>query len=319
MNKLRTTTLSCLLVLGLAFPAFAQEGGEGGEAKPEEGQPADPGATPETPATPAEQTATDDALKRKESDLAPTTPVLTTGPMKKGDAMKTWKDIVVIPRKPILKSGRVELSPYFATTINDSLIQHYAIGGEVSYFITDILSVGLQGQYYFKDVLDTEFWTRYQFGRISSLNKYIYTVAANFSYMPFYGKFALFNKHILHWEVYIAAGLGMTGTEVIPRNYDFKPFKNMTQMTFKIPGIGARLLITRWLAAHVSFTHWLILDKLEPMDRDTFNPETKKQMTPDEEAGYAKGKADSRAICNMMFQMGVSFFLPADFKYTTFR
>src|SRR5436190_5744582 len=40
----------------------------------------------------------------------------------------TWQDIVVIPRKRFLKGGRLELSPFVGTSINDILIQHYVFG-----------------------------------------------------------------------------------------------------------------------------------------------------------------------------------------------
>ena len=299
------------LVLGQS-ELRAQEGAEeepgaepGAEAMEEgaEGAEGTEGLEPDLPTEPA---PSDEALETKASDVAPTTPLLTTGPTKT-KSQDSWKDIVVIPRKTFLKRGRVELKPIFSMTINDNLIQHYAVGGEVNYFLTDILSIGVSGLYYFKNVLDSEFATRYHLGRVPSLNKYIYSAGAHFSYVPVYGKFAIFNNQIIHFEGFVSGGFGISGTEVIPRDYRNEPFTNAASLTFLLPELGARFFLTKWMAVNFSYRNHLVLDKFESSPRD------------DREAAVAKEKADSRLIANMMFNMGVSFFFPMDFKYTTFR
>lgn len=316
MTRTCTAIGSCLLVLALSLPVWAQEGGgeEGKEAAPakDEGGPP-PSQDPPPP--------TDDQLKASPTDTAPTAPVLTTGYV--GDQLRSWKDIVVIPRKPILKSGRVELLPFFGFTINDNLIQHFGLGGEVNYFLTDILSIGVEGVYYFKNVLDSEFWTRYHFGRVPSLNQYKFTAAANFAYVPLYGKFALFNRNILHFEVFVAAGVGVTGTEIIPRDYQYELF-NHYAITIPI-SVGARFLVNKWLAINVRLKNYLMVDKFEPLNRGSWdqtgcgNGYVLKDGGCGTEVEAAKSRAESEFVANVMFTVGVSFFLPPDFKYTTFR
>jgi len=262
------------------------------------------------PGEPAAPPPTDDILTPKKSDVAPTAPVLTTGPTRKDD-QDTWKDIVVIPRKPFIKRGRVELTPTFGVTMNDNMIQHFTLGGEVNYFLTDILSIGVSGMYYFKNVLDQEFYTRYHFHRVPSLNKYKYTTTLNFAYVPIYGKFTVFTQKILHYEVFATAGVGISGTEVIPRDYRYDPFSNNFTLTFPV-GLGGRLFLTRWLAVQVAFRSYIMLDKFEPSQRG-------KKIDPAEELEQAKSDAKIDIVNNMMFNIGFSFFLPTDFKYTTFR
>lgn len=315
MTIRRCTTLLCwVLVVAVALPVsvYAQEeeaeqpgdvadqpGAEPG-GEPAEGMPDQP---PEAPPP------SDDVLAPKASDVAPTTPVLTTGDRSQGKA--TWKDIVVVPRKSFLKRYRVELLPFYAMTMNDNLIQHHAIGGEINFFMTDILSIGVSGMYYFKNVLDQEFYTRYHFHRVPSLNRYIYTATLNFAYVPIYGKFTLFNQHIMHYEVFATAGVGISGTEIIPRDYRYDPFSNMFTLTFPV-GMGGRLFVTDWLAVHVAFRAYVMLDKFEPATRGGGASE-------EEEVEIAKSNAKTDIVNNMMFNVGVSFFLPTSFKYTTFR
>ncbi len=302
MKRHCTTIGSCLLVLTFCLPAFTQEA-EPGEERQEEKAGEAEGAAAESPSAPV---PSDEALKATSSDVAPTTPILTTGP-RGGEERQIWKDIVVLPRKSFLKGGRIELMPYFATTVNDNLIQHFALGGELNYFLTDILSIGISGMYYFKNVLEEEFRTRYHFERVPTLNQYKYTATLNFAYVPLYGKFAIFNNQILHFEVFLTAGVGGTGTEIIPRDYNNEGFTNPFSLTFPV-GAGARLFLTRWLAVQVGFRDYMMLDKFESSPR-----------IAGLSAEKAKEEGETRFVNNILFNMGVGFFFPMDFKYTTFR
>jgi outer membrane beta-barrel protein len=318
MKRTPTAIGSCLLVLMFGFPALAQEG----DAAPEEGARdatpgEEPGATPEGP-PPESPGPTDDILKAAPAAAATGAPAGGAKPEK----LRSWEDVVVLPRKPIMKTGRFEISPFFAATLNDNLIQHFAFGAEFNYFLTDILSVGISGMAYVKNVLDEEFWTRYQFRRVPSLNTYKYTATLNFAYTPIYGKFAVFDKTIFHYEVYATAGVGITGTEIIPRDYHNGVFKNPACLTFPV-GVGARLLLLKWLAVHVAFRDYLLLDKFENSPRLPPTAVVPPNLTTEQatawETDTAKANADTRFLHNMMVNVGVSFFFPLDFKYTTFR
>src|SRR5690606_30252280 len=69
------------------------------------------------------------------------------GVVKAGDIKRTplsWQDILVVVRKPFLKARRTELNPFVGTTMNDNMVRHYAIGGELAYYLTDVLAVGVE-------------------------------------------------------------------------------------------------------------------------------------------------------------------------------
>ena len=47
-----------------------------------------------------------------------------------------------------------------------------------------------------------------QYNRIADARtSYLYGGSLNFGYVPVYGKFAWFNKRIVHWEIWASAGL----------------------------------------------------------------------------------------------------------------
>jgi outer membrane beta-barrel protein len=236
----------------------------------------------------------------------PNAGVVKAGPLKRTPL--SWKDILVVVRKPFLKSRRTELYPFVGTTMNDNMIRHYALGGELAYYLTDVLAVGVEGIYYqdsFREPFDL---VARQARRLPTINRYNFTAGVNFHYVPVYGKFAVLDKHILTWETFFTAGLGVTQSEVIPRDPKFEAFSSL----LITPNIGAsmRFFLFKWLTVNVGIKDYLFIDKYEPVDRSE---------TMNTSAEAAKENADSAFVNNVMFQVGVSFWLPTGFEYTTFR
>jgi outer membrane beta-barrel protein len=296
LSKLRLLSLALLLTV----PSMAAAQGKDVPAPPPEPPPAAPPpvAPPDAPPkTPDEGGPPAEKLKDKQLD-----------PEKRWEeAQKTWRNIVVLPRKSFLKRRRIELMPFVGSTVGDPLIQHTVIGAELNYFLTDILAIGVRGMYYFDNVANDEFWVRYHFRRVPTLNRYRYTITGDFSYVPIYGKFTVFNKQIFQYEIYVSGGVGVTNTEVIPRNFDFEPFSSFS-LTFPV-GIGGRFFFTKWLAAQFSFRNYMLIDTFEKTGRTTANGEDAK----------ANGETETKFVNNLMFTIGISVFYPLDFKYTTFR
>lgn len=325
MTIRRTAFLISFLVLALGLPALAQgqTAGKGGGKKADEvDMPSDDDKIDLPPADADPAKPSDKDLETSDADVAPTTPVLTTG--KRVESRRTWKDIVVIPRKPFIKKGRFDITPTFTVTVNDNIIQHYSLGLEVNYHITDVLSLGIAAQYYFKDILDQEFWTRYHYSRVPAMNKYIYTAALNFTYVPIYGKLAIFNDWILHYEVFASAGVGGSGTEIVPKDYRYKTFTNPFSLTFPV-GMGGRVFVNKFFAIQAGFRDYMMIDKFEgprgncPTKDIPECGSADDAVRADAEVGVAKDNAKTRFINNLQFFLGFSFYVPPSFEYTTFR
>jgi len=156
---------------------------------PPPAEPAEPAPAPESsePVAPAEGAANLEAGVTRQT--APSTPGAA--------AQRSWQDVVVVPRKAFLKDGRLELFPFTGVSLNDVLIRHYSFGGNLNYYLTDVFSIGLEGQYFIKERTDRESIVGLQYNRIATLNRYLYAGALNFGYVPGYGKFTLFNRYII--------------------------------------------------------------------------------------------------------------------------
>jgi outer membrane beta-barrel protein len=254
----------------------------GGEPTPPGGpEPTPPGAEP-TPPGAAAPAAAEQGEKGKLGSIS-------------------WRDIVTVPRRPILKYHRVEFIPTYNVTINNSLYRHHGFGGVINFFLSETLNLGLEGTYYVQQQEQHYFLRGLDDRVLPSVNRYWWSANLNFGYVPFYGKFALFDRWIFQWEGYVQAGLGVIQTEWITRDP-----ANRSATNYDIQwhvDIGMRLFLTKWLAIHAYLKDYMFVDSLEPASR------------ADTGGVGPLPKGDSNFVQNLVFGVGVGMFLPTGFEY----
>ncbi len=222
-----------------------------------------------------------------------------------GDTRVSWQDILVVVRKPFLKLNRLELLPQWGITMNDNIIQHIQFNGQLNYFLTDVLAVGIEGHLFFNRTREPFDLVARQARRLPTVNKYNFGAALNFHYVPVYGKFAVFDEKIVHWEAFFTAGVGFTQSEVLPRDPALQPFKNFL-ITPNV-GVSMRFFLTKFLTVNIGVRDYVFVDRFEAVGRTEVSGDA------------ARDNASSALINNVMFQAGISFWFPTSFRYTTFR
>jgi outer membrane beta-barrel protein len=235
------------------------------------------------------------------------------------DTRVSWQDIVVVKHKPFLKMNRFELAPALARTINDNMIKHTALHAMANYYLTDVLAIGAEvlcidicSGGLDQNPIGADFGETYrlvasQDRRLPTLNKYNFGAALNFHYSPIYAKFAVFNKKIVHLEGFFTAGVGFTQTEVIPRNPADQAWKNDFLITPNV-GFTMRVFLYDWITLSLGVRDYIFIDKYENAGRPVNQP-----------ASEAMDDATTKLINHIMFNVGVSFWLPTSFEYRTFR
>jgi outer membrane beta-barrel protein len=302
-------------ISGWAAAGHARRGGaKAAPAPAPAAAPAPP--EPEEKAAPADKAASDAAPAADEKEAAPSESLDEEGKAAKveeGDAGKpaklstaSWQDIVVVPRKPFLKGGRLELAPFTGISVNDNLVRHYAFGADINYFLSDVFWIGVQGEYFVKALTEREDLIGLQYNRIPTLNRYLYGAAFNLGYVPIYGKFALFNKTIIPWEIYASGGVGWTRSQIIPRNPGDLGWNN--DLIAANVALGTRFFLFDWLTVNFAFRDYIMADKFEPVGRRA-----------DQTVAELKANADSKLVHNVMFYAGVGMYLPAKFQYKSPR
>lgn len=226
--------------------------------------------------------------------------------MDKEAARPIRENIYAVQQIFALRVRRFELNPYWGFTLNDQFVSHPGPGLAINYYITNVLAIGVNGNYYRWFNVDSDFNAQVRRStRVAvPLNEYDWSAALNFTYVPAYGKFAAFSDFIFHYDAYVVGGVGVISTRPIPvidpdnRNFEFEP-----KIAFNA-GIGLRVFINRWFAVTMEMRDYIYNEKLENLSINTMDVADKSSWVDEQ-----------RLTNHVQAQFGVSIFLPFSFEY----
>ncbi|MEX1362475.1 MAG: outer membrane beta-barrel domain-containing protein [Nannocystaceae bacterium] len=228
--------------------------------------------------------------------------------------------ITVVQRQRMLKKKRFELQPQFGITVNDPYVRHYTVGAQFDYWLSNRLALGLVGTALIGAKTPRYDNIRQQEGLLLTANEVVWQANVNLTYNFIYGKIAIFNRALLHWEAGASIGGGVLQTRVIPRYESLhEPFNNFTGGG--VVGFHARTYLPRvnWLAFDLGLRYWLFADRLEPGQRGPDTDIGGRDLRELDGADAAKEAAELGLAHNVTFFIGASFFFPTSFEYTTPR
>ncbi len=117
----------------------------------------------------------------------------------------------VIQPKPVLQQGRFALTPRAGMTINDSMYRNFMIGANANYYLGERFYLGGLFQWY--EFGDTIGGPTQAFDDLNSTTQaaadapYLnWAAGAEIGFAPIYGKFALFNRNIVYYDISLSAG-----------------------------------------------------------------------------------------------------------------
>lgn len=304
MKHTRIALLAAAALWGLPAVGFAQEG--------EEAPVAEDGA--EAVGAEGGEEEFDDAEFEGEEgegvgDICEIDPAACpTLDMAKEAAKPLDETIKAVQQRFIIKKHRFELQPFWGITLNDQFVQHPGPGLAANFYITEVMAVGINGQYF--EPFNSESAFNAQVRRAARvgvpLTEYQWAAAANFSYMPASGKFAGFGNFIFHYDMYVVGGIGALSTRPIAViDPDYRNFSYQPQIAFNV-GAGLKIFFNRWFAAVLEVRDYIFIDQLESLQV---------AATPAERADPDTWLGDTSLTNNVQAQLGVSVFIPFSFKY----
>jgi outer membrane beta-barrel protein len=188
----------------------------------------------------------------------------------------------VVQPQPFTRGGRGSFAPTFGMSLNDPLVQTFTVGGDLSYYFRDWIGITAGFQYAFdakragQNALSGQ-----QIRAEVRPMKWAGTLAVE--WIPIYGKFAFFNRGIVHWDAFLVAGAGVVNqgasSEVVA-----DPAKIRVS---GLVGVGTRLFVTPWMAVIAELRDFIYQESV--------------QTTTGEKGNF---------INNMIFHVGLSFFFP---------
>ena len=233
--------------------------------------------------------------------------------MNKEAARPLKEQIYAVQQIYALRVRRFELNPYWSITLNDQFVSHPAPGLALNYYITNVLAVGINGNYYRPFNADSDFNSQMRrAARVGvPLTEYHWSAALNFTYVPAYGKFAGFGDFIFHYDAYVVGGVGAISTRPIAvidpdnRNFEYEP-----KLAFNA-GIGLRIFFNRWFAAILEVRDYIFNEKLENLRAVTTSCGNRRSTDAEQDLWTD----ETRITNNVQAQLGVSIFMPFSFDY----
>ncbi len=221
---------------------------------------------------------------------------------------ETVEEIYAVQQIYALRINRVELSPNVGFSMNDQYVSHTSVGLGLNYWWTNVLAIGLNFNWYqgLENESDLNFFVRRSFRLAVPITEYQLGANLNFTYVPLYGKFNMFNEYIFQWDAYILGGVGIMRTRPVPvvdpevRQFDFD-----WRVAFNV-ALGFRVFVTRWLAVFAELRDYIYLEQLENLNVSVG------AGRDDPTTWLADGPTLTN---NVTAHLGLTIFLPFDFEY----
>ncbi len=220
------------------------------------------------------------------------------------------EEIYAVQQIYAIRKKRLEVAPSFGFTLNDPYVSHPAFGAGLNYWVTNVLAIGANLNWYsgIENESDLNFHVRRSTRLAIRPTAYQLGASLNFTYVPLYGKFAMFNRYIFQWDAYVVGGVGVMRTRPIPVvDPDYRTFSTFqTKLSMVNPGLGFRVFVSKWLTVFGEIRDYIYLEKLENL----------KVGLGKEREDKSKWLDDSPTIVNnVLVSVGMSVFLPFSFEY----
>ncbi|BDG08688.1 outer membrane beta-barrel domain-containing protein [Anaeromyxobacter paludicola] len=269
-----------LLLLALPLLARAQEvpGLDLSEPEPER-PPASAAPPPEAgadePPAPARAPAAADAAEAR-------SPIGDTG---ERDAALEDR-VKAVQRKGFLKRGRFELGLAAPGSLNDAFFQKVGVAGHLGYNLAESFALKLDGGYFWSVRTGNVRQGKLAFESQLLESQLRAKAMLDGVWSPIYGKGAWLGSRIVHFDLYLAAGVGAvwSATSGSPRNEGPHPAGDL--------GAGFRFYPSSWLSLDLG-----VDATLYPDQPSLTVPSTLQKL--------------------VTAQLGVTFFLPTRFDYGT--
>ncbi|TPV93995.1 MAG: hypothetical protein B7733_17595 [Myxococcales bacterium FL481] len=221
---------------------------------------------------------------------------------------------------------RLELSPQVGISVNDPYVRHYSAGAEANLWLTNRLALGIHAHGFFGDRTAAYNRIRFQEQTLLTANEYLWQGSLGVTYEPFYGKIAIFNRRLMHWEANVGLAGGVIHSRVLPRfeelHLPFDAIRPQGNLT-----VGSRFYVSgwEWVSFNFAVRTFAWFDLYEPFGRGPGTSGVGDATADDEslndpDAAKAEAQSEGGSLAfNTMVYLGVSLYLPPRFNYSTRR
>jgi outer membrane beta-barrel protein len=240
------------------------------------------------------------------SDDDSSTKTAETGPK----PTEVSEEIYAVQQIYALRKNRIELAPSIGFTLNDPFVTHTNVGVSLNYWITNVLAVGANMNWYqgLESEKDLNFHVRRSARLGTRPTEFQFGASLNMTYVPVYGKFAMFERYIFQWDAYLSGGIGVMRTRPVPVvDPQIRSFEYEYKLSILNPAVGLRVFLSKWLTVFGELRVYPYLEKLENLNvglGDTARKDPKAWLD------------DSPTIVfNVVASLGLTVYFPFGFDY----
>lgn len=168
------------------------------------------------------------------------------------------RKVEVVQKRLFTKDSRMEFSLFTGIIPNDPFLTYVPIGGRFNYYFVESISfelagswTGIQSNSELKDFLKNNDRIR---GDVDLLDIQQWRVGGSVVWSPFYGKLALLQRKLSHFDINLVGGLGVLSTE------SPKADRTGVDTEFKPEGIlgaGFRFFLTEDLTFRLDYRQFI--------------------------------------------------------------
>jgi outer membrane beta-barrel protein len=170
------------------------------------------------------------------------------------------REVAVVQKRLFTKAGRAELSLFSGIIPNDPFLTYIPIGGRFNYYFVESISLEIAGSFTGDAVqIDSELTeflknTKNIQANVDLLDIQQWRADAAVVWSPFYGKLALLQRKLSHFDINLAAGFGVVQTDSPNEE------RTATESQFKpegIVGAGFRAFLTESFTLRLDFRQFI--------------------------------------------------------------
>ena len=169
------------------------------------------------------------------------------------------RDVAVVQKRLFPKDGRLEFTLYSGVIPNDPFLTYIPVGGRFNYYFVESISLELAGSFTGGPLqLDSELTTflkNQNRANVDILDIQQWRAGATVVWSPFYGKLALLQRKLSHFDINLQGGFGVLQTESPPQN---GIGHNVTELKPEgIVGAGFRFFLTDNITLRVDYRQFI--------------------------------------------------------------
>ncbi|MBA2661251.1 MAG: outer membrane beta-barrel domain-containing protein [Bradymonadaceae bacterium] len=196
-----------------------------------------------------------------------------------GELSEFWavdRKLPVVKDKLFTREGRFGVGLFTGMMSSEPFLYYIPVGGRLSYHFRDQYGIEISGQFtdvegvFTHDTELTEFFKRRSPSFDSARHtedRFLWRANAVFVWSPFYGKFAVLQRKLSHFDLNLAAGLGAVGVE---RPSVDRDSVSSTLAPELVLGGGIHFFMTQAITLRLEGRAYVYQGAKTPVNKDSF-------------------------------------------------